>query len=99
MQFVPRVFTIKHLFGIISIDYTTTTIEATTVTVVESKLKGDANLDGKATIADAVAILQHIANRDRYALLPQGVLNADVDGEVGITANDARILQEWDANK
>ena len=76
---------------------TTTTIEATTVTVVESKLKGDANLDGKATIADAVAILQHIANRDRYELLPQGLINADVDGVAGVTANDARVLQAMDS--
>ena len=85
-------FSLIHMFG-----FTTTTIEATTVTVVESKLKGDANLDGKATIADAVAILQHIANRDRYALLPQGMINADIDGEGGVTANDACALQVMDA--
>ena len=60
---------------------------------------GDANLDGKATVADAVAILQHIANRDKYELKQQGLINADVDGEAGVTANDARVLQEWDANK
>lgn len=62
-------------------------------------IKGDANLDGKLTVADSVAILQHIANRDKYGLKPQGLINADVDGEAGVTANDARVLQEWDANK
>ena len=62
-------------------------------------VKGDANCDGRATIADAVAILQHIANRDKYELKTQGAFNADVDGEAGVTANDARVLQEWDANK
>lgn len=62
-------------------------------------IKGDANLDGKATVADSVAILQHIANRDKYGLKQQGLLNADVDGEAGVTANDARVLKEWDANK
>lgn len=62
-------------------------------------VKGDANLDGKATVADSVAILQHIANRDKYGLKQQGLINADVDGEAGVTANDARVLQEWDANK
>ena len=62
-------------------------------------IKGDANLDGKVTVADSVAILQHIANRDKYGLKQQGLLNADVDGEAGVTANDARALQEWDANK
>lgn len=61
-------------------------------------LQGDANCDGKTTVADSVAVLQHIANRDKYGLKAQGLLNADVDGEAGITANDARVLQEWDAN-
>lgn len=60
---------------------------------------GDANLDSKATIADSVAILQHIANRDKYELKPQGLLNADVDGVAGVTGNDALTLQQWDANK
>ena len=62
-------------------------------------IKGDAYLDGKATVADSVAILQHIANRDKYGLKQQGLLDADVDGEAGVTANDARVLKEWDANK
>lgn len=59
---------------------------------------GDANCDGKTTVADSVAILQHIANRDKYGLSSQGLINADVDDEAGVTANDARALQEWDAN-
>lgn len=64
-----------------------------------NSVKGDANCDGKATVADSVAILQHIANRDKYGLNAQGLINADVDGEAGVTANDARVLQEWDANR
>ncbi|MDO4863291.1 MAG: hypothetical protein Q4A05_03885 [Ruminococcus sp.] len=59
---------------------------------------GDANCDKKATVADSVAILQSIANHDKYALSSQGAFNADTDFN-GITANDARVLQEWDANK
>ncbi|MCQ2490818.1 MAG: dockerin type I repeat-containing protein [Ruminococcus sp.] len=62
-------------------------------------VKGDANCDGKTTVADSVAILQHIACRDKYELKPQGLINADVDGVAGVTANDARVIQEWDANK
>lgn len=58
---------------------------------------GDANLDVKVSVADSVAILQHIANRDKYELNSLGRLNADVDGAAGVTANDARVLQEWDA--
>ena len=60
-------------------------------------IEGDANLDNKATIADSVAILQHIANRDKYGLKAQGLVNADVDGIEGVTANDALVLQQWDA--
>ena len=65
--------------------------------VLEESLCGDANLDAKTTVADSVAILQHIANRDKYRLSEQGLTNADVDGVEGVTANDAHVLQEWDA--
>lgn len=60
-------------------------------------LYGDANVDGKVTVADAVAILQHIANKDKYELKKQGKINADVDGVEGVTANDALIIQKKDA--
>jgi hypothetical protein len=71
-------------------------ISGTEIDVLRS-IKGDANCDSCATVADAVAILQHIACRDKYELKPQGLFNADVDGIDGITANDARVLQQWDA--
>ena len=58
---------------------------------------GDANLDGNVTVADAVAILQAIANRDKYELKPQGKINADVDGQDGVTGNDALMIQKVDA--
>ena len=64
-----------------------------------SCLKGDANLDTKASLADSVAILQHIANRDKYGLSPQGLVNADVDGSAGVTANDALALQMQDSER
>ncbi|SEK73038.1 hypothetical protein SAMN02910353_01185 [Ruminococcus sp. YRD2003] len=64
-----------------------------------SCLKGDANLDTKATLADSVAILQHIANHDKYGLSPQGLVNADVDGRAGVTAKDARELLVRDSLK
>lgn len=71
---------------------TTTEGDVLSVTVI-----GDANLDNKCTVADAVAILQHIANKDKYELKAQGKVNADVDGQSGITANDALIIQRVDA--
>ncbi|MCR4890039.1 MAG: endo-1,4-beta-xylanase, partial [Ruminococcus sp.] len=59
---------------------------------------GDVNLDGKVTVADAVAILQFLGNKDKYALTEQAKLNADVcnPGD-GITANDALTIQKYDA--
>lgn len=60
-------------------------------------LWGDANLDEKVTVADAVAILQSIGNKDKYGLKPQGKINADVDGIEGITANDALEIMKLDA--
>lgn len=65
---------------------------------VFNAVKGDANCDGRATVADSVAILQSIANADKYALSLQGRFNGDINGDYdGITAADARALQEWDA--
>nr|AEV58663.1 scaffoldin C [Ruminococcus flavefaciens] len=61
-------------------------------------LRGDANLDNKVSVADAVAILQSIANKDKYALKPQGAVNGDVEGNNdGITGADALRIQKWDA--
>ena len=60
-------------------------------------LPGDANLDGKVSTADAVAILQSVANKDKFALKERGKVNGDVDGVEGITANDALIILKYDA--
>ncbi len=60
-------------------------------------LPGDANLDGKVSTADAVAILQSVANKDKFALKERGKVNGDVDGIEGITANDALIILKYDA--
>jgi endoglucanase len=64
---------------------------------VEADLYGDANCDGKVTIADATAILQSLGNPDKYNLSEQGAANADVDGSVGVTAADAVTIQKLDA--
>ncbi len=58
---------------------------------------GDANRDGVVSIADTTAILQSIGNPDKYSLSEQGELNADVNGEAGITADDALVIQKVDA--
>ncbi len=84
---------------------TTTTTAGGKVTTTSAQtegeyLPGDANLDTKVTVADAVAILQAVANKDKFALKPQGVKNADVIGDGdGVTANDALAIQMYDAKK
>jgi mannan endo-1,4-beta-mannosidase len=59
---------------------------------------GDANCDGKITVADAVAVLQFVANKTKYPLDEKALINADVDGEAGITGSDAIVIQRVDAN-
>jgi hypothetical protein len=79
---------------------TTTTSKAgsTTTKAPAGVLWGDANLDKKVSVADAVAILQSIANKDKYELKPEGAVNADVyDNGDGITAKDALTLQQVDS--
>ena len=63
-----------------------------------STLLGDANDDGKVTVADAVTILQFIANKDKYNLTGQLLDNADVYNRGdGVTARDALSIQRLDA--
>ena len=62
-------------------------------------LWGDANLDKKVDLTDAVAILQYVAIPKKYPLEAQGMLNADVidNGKSGVTAIDALAIQMLDA--
>ena len=74
---------------------TTTTVSGSTPCTATW---GDANLDGKISIADATAILQSIANKDKYELKPQGKSNADiVDNGDGVTSKDALAIQMLDS--
>ncbi|MDO4864785.1 MAG: glycoside hydrolase family 9 protein [Ruminococcus sp.] len=85
----------------------TTTVSSSTETTTTAKnggtntddvLYGDANVDKKVTIADAVAILQHLGNKDKYGLKAQGLVNADVyDNGDGVTAKDAYTIQQVDS--
>ena len=61
-------------------------------------LYGDSNNDKKVSVADAVAILQSLANKDKYALSSIGAKNADCynPGD-GVTAKDALAIQQLDA--
>ena len=56
-------------------------------------LLGDANEDGEVSLADAVFIMQVLSNPDDFQLTPQGMANADTNGD-GITVMDALRIQE-----
>ncbi|HBB71351.1 MAG TPA: hypothetical protein DCZ71_01940, partial [Ruminococcus sp.] len=71
-----------------------TTVPTTAVTV---KLRGDANLDSRVNVADAVAVLQFVSAKTKYPLDEQGIVNADIDGEKGLTGTDAVMIQKIDA--
>lgn len=71
--------------------------EAPSVPSVPATLYGDANNDGKITIADAAAILQTLSNSDKYPLSEQGAANSDVNGVTGITVDDAIVIMKIDA--
>ena len=83
---------------------TTTTPETTTTTKLSVTLLGDSNLDGGVNIADAILIMQAIANPDSYGLdgsnpihiTAQGWENADCCsvGD-GVTINDALAIQKF----
>ncbi|MBO4524015.1 MAG: cellulase family glycosylhydrolase [Ruminococcus sp.] len=68
----------------------------------DSVVWGDANCDGQVDMADAVLIMQSLANPNKYgvggtdekAITEQGKANADVDTSTkGITSNDALQIQ------
>lgn len=59
-------------------------------------VRGDTNCDGSVNLADAVLIMQNIANPNKYKITSQGKLNGDVDetGD-GLTTNDAYKIQQF----
>ena len=64
------------------------------VDILESEtLIGDANVDGDINMADAVLIMQSLSNPNEYKLSEQGVINADYNGDGGVTALDALEIQ------
>ena len=62
-------------------------------------LKGDADCNGAVSVSDVVATLQYSVNTNKYPLEEQGLINADVDGNKLVDANDAFDIQYYDALK
>ncbi len=64
-------------------------------------VKGDANCDGTADMADAVLVMQALANPDKYGengtsehhITAKGKANADMNGD-GLTVSDAQTIQK-----
>lgn len=63
------------------------------VKMVQARIEGDANEDGKTTISDAILVMQSVANPDKYQLTDQAMFNADFNGD-GITSLDAYMIQK-----
>ena len=76
-----------------------TNVSKLTAPVVQDSYKpGDANTDTNINVADAVAILQYVANKSKYPLSNDGIKNADVfNCGDGITGSDAISIQKYDA--
>ncbi|EWM54826.1 hypothetical protein RF007C_10840 [Ruminococcus flavefaciens 007c] len=90
---------------------TTTTTSPVTTSTTSSDSKntgnevwGDANCDGTVDLADAILIMQSLANPNKYGiggtapkpLTRQGQINADVDASTrGLTGDDAVRIQEF----
>ena len=71
---------------------------------ITNVVKGDTNCDGKVELADAILIMQSLANPDKYGLsgsaekhlTEQGKANGDVDKDTqGLTSNDALKIQKY----
>ncbi|WP_295131502.1 dockerin type I repeat-containing protein [Ruminococcus sp.] len=64
---------------------------------------GDANCDGNVELADAILIMQSLANPDKYGtdgseknhITQKGRINADVNGSGTMTAEDALTIQRY----
>ncbi|MBR2283941.1 MAG: carbohydrate-binding protein [Ruminococcus sp.] len=81
---------------------TATTVPATEpqeTTAVPATEYGDSNEDGKVNMADAVAVLQYLANSTKYSLSDQGVINSDCDGSAGLTGSDAITILRVEAGE
>ncbi|MCR5111992.1 MAG: dockerin type I repeat-containing protein [Ruminococcus sp.] len=85
-------------------DVTTTSTTSSEKVDDSNVVWGDANCDGTVSMADAVLVMQSIANPDKYGLTgsdkdhitAQGQKNADVNGNGnGVSSYDALSIQKY----
>ena len=75
---------------------TTTTTTTNNLPELDVTVDGDVNCDNEVNLADAVLIMQNLANPSKYKITDQGRANGDVDqrGD-GITSSDAFVIQKY----
>ena len=82
---------------------TTSVTTSTTTDNDDNYSAGDVNCDGTVDLSDAVLIMQALANPDKYGengkdekrITSQGIKNADVTGNDGMTTGDAAAIQRY----
>ena len=85
---------------------TTTSTTTTTTTIIPTPFSteyGDTNCDGSVDFSDVIMIMQALANPNKYGLngsdehhiTKQGIYNADVNLQNGMTGDDALYLQKY----
>ena len=89
-----------YLAGTWTADYTTTTEDTWIAGGIMDIHYGDANADGKLSVSDSVAILQFIANKDKYSMSRSAQASADCynPGD-GVTPMDALTINRVDAGE
>ncbi len=87
----------KHEFTASFTNGYTLSLNVISSSVQASIVYGDANCDNIVDLADAVAIIQHIGNEDKYGLTEQELANADTNNDGRITGADAIIIQKIEA--
>ena len=73
---------------------TTLPPEETTTQAAVSKLRGDVDTNGERNVADAVLLARYVAEDSEAKVTDQGIINADLNGDGGLTAADSGILLE-----
>ena len=103
-KFVPLDATETTTTSYTTSSNTSTVTTSTTPKVASKDYKaGDANCDGDVDLSDAVLIMQALANPNKYGesgsdkshITKQGIENADVTGNDGMTTNDAQAIQKY----
>ena len=72
----------------------TTTVTTQTTERVSGLLRGDVDCDGSVRIADAVLLARYLAEDD-VTVTAEGRINAELNGEEGLTSDDLSCLLQY----